>query len=340
MGGSMKFSIALPTADEGLTSPIPFVNHQQLIEIAQLSEKLGYHSVWGNDHFMTQEYVKRKYKDPPKYYELLITLAVISAYTSKLGLGTSILVLPMREPVLLSKQLATLDQFSNGRLLLGVGVGAYREEFKTVFPQKTEINRGELLEEVVQALKQLFTERETSFWGKYVQFNQIETNPKPQQKNIPFYFGGNSTKAIERTARWGVGWMPAGLTPDDLGKGVSQLKEFAEKNQRSINEFDIAPQYGLYLANNRNEAIKYFKNSQGYQHLLSLKDSTFRSIDIEGTSIEGNLIGTPQDVIDKIGRLKEAGMTHCAAICFDTNTNKEMIEQIYYFAQEVMPAFN
>lgn len=336
----MKFSVALPTAAEGLSSPIPFVDHKQLIEIAQLSENLGYHSVWGNDHLMTQEYVKHTFKNPPRYFELLITLAAISSCTSKLGLGTSIIVLPMREPVLLAKQLATLDLFSNGRLLLGVGVGAYREEFRAIFPQKYEVNRGELLEEMVKALKSLLTEREVSFSGKFLQFNGIETYPKPLQKDLPFYFGGNSIKAIERTAKWGVGWMPAGLPPDALKKGVNQLTEFAELNHRKLTEFDIAPQYGVCLAKNRKDAIKYYKNSQGFQHILSLKDSTYKGIDIEGTFLESNLIGTPQDVIDKIGQMQEAGMTHCAALCFDTNTFDEMTEQMQFFAEEVMPAFN
>ena len=335
----MKFSVALPNAAEGLSSPVPFANHEQLIEIAQLSEKLGFHSVWGSDHLLTQKYVKRTYPAPPNYYEMLITLTTVSAYTSTLGLGTGILVLPMREPVLLANQLATLDQFSNGRLLLGVGVGAYREEYEAISPQKRNVHRGELLEEVVQALKLLSTEREVSFSGKYVQFEGVEAYPKPKQNELPFYFGGNSIKAIERTAKWGIGWMPACLTPEDIQKGVKRLEEYSEQYPRKIKDFDIAPQYSLRLDDSKKSAIEYFKNSQGYQHILSLKDSTFKDQDIEGTLLEVNLIGTPQEVIDKIGQLKDAGVTHCAGLCFDTNTIDEMFEQMQYFADEVMPAF-
>ncbi len=335
----MKFSIALPNAIEGMATPIPFADHTQLIDIAVLSEKLGFDAVWGCDHLLTQKYVKDTFDTPPNYYEVLITLAVLSTYTKKLRLGTCILVLPIREPVLLANQLATLDQFNDGRLTVGIGVGGYREEFEAIYPERGNVHRGNLLEETVQALNLVFTEREASFSGKYVQFKGVEAYPKPKQKKIPFYFGGNSIKAIERTARWGDAWMPAGLTPEDLKKGIQRLERFSEKYPENKKDFEIAPQYNLYLAENKKKAAEYFRNSQSYEHILSLKDSTNKNINIEETYVEGNLFGSPQEVIDKIGQLKDAGMTHCTSICIDTHSIEEMYEQMHRFAEEVMPAF-
>ena len=335
----MKFSIALPNAIEGMATPIPFADHKQLIEIAVLSEKLGFDAVWGCDHLLTQKYVKETFTTPPNYYEVLITLAVLSTYTTKLRLGTCILVLPIRELVLLANQLATLDHFNEGRLTLGIGLGGYREEFEAIYPQRGKVHRGTLLEETVQALNLIFTEREASFSEKYVHFKGVEAYPKPKQKKIPFYFGGNHIKSIERTARWGDAWMPAGLTPEDLQKGIKRLEEFSEKYPENKKDFEIAPQYNLYLAESKKKAVEYFRNSQGYEHIVSLKDSTHKNGDIEETFIEGNLLGTPQEVIDKIGELKDAGMTHCTSICIDTNTVEELYEQMHYFTEEVMPAF-
>lgn len=334
----MRFSVALPTAGEGLSSPIPFVNPEQMIQIARLSEKLGYHSVWGNDHLSTQEYVKRTFPDPPNYYEVLITLAIVAAHTSKLGIATGILVVPMREPVLLAKQLSTLDQFSQGRLIVGVGVGAYREEFTSVFPDKKSANRGDMFEEGLQAVTRLLSEREASFHGEYYWFEGVESFPKPKQKELPLYIAGNSKKAIERAAKWGYGWMPADLPRDVLRTSVLQLREEAEKIGRDITTIDVAPQYGVALAKTHEEAVDYFQKSQAYQHLLSLKSSTLKDVD-EETFIMSNLIGTPEEVVERIAEYKEAGMTHCAALCFDTLTMEEMYEQMQWFAEDVMPAF-
>jgi alkanesulfonate monooxygenase SsuD/methylene tetrahydromethanopterin reductase-like flavin-dependent oxidoreductase (luciferase family) len=122
---SLIVSAGLPTGMEGLTYPIPFSDPETLIRIAQHAEKLGYHSVWGNDHMTTQHYVREEFPVPPRFWEPLMTYAFIAANTTTLRFGTGVLVLPMRRDiVVLAKQIATLDHFSGGRLEIGVGVGA------------------------------------------------------------------------------------------------------------------------------------------------------------------------------------------------------------------------
>jgi alkanesulfonate monooxygenase SsuD/methylene tetrahydromethanopterin reductase-like flavin-dependent oxidoreductase (luciferase family) len=126
----MKFSISLPTCFEGVMYPIPFVEPDDFVRMAQLCEKLGYHSVWGNDHIQTQDYVRGLFPGKaPNFYELLTVLSFCAAATTKLEVGTALAVLPMRDPFWLAKQAATIDQLSNGRLILALGLGAYREEF-------------------------------------------------------------------------------------------------------------------------------------------------------------------------------------------------------------------
>src|SRR5438045_2322065 len=121
----MFVGMSIPTCKEGLSLPTPFCSPEQVVRMCIRAEALGYHSVWGNDHITPPKYVRDDYPEPPNFYEPLITLAFAAQATSSLRLGTSVLVLPMREPTYLAKTVATLDAFSGGRLILGVGVGAY-----------------------------------------------------------------------------------------------------------------------------------------------------------------------------------------------------------------------
>src|SRR6202035_3998939 len=146
----MRVSAGLPTGMEGLTYPIPFSDPENVIRIAQAAEKFGYDSVWGNDHMTTQNYVRAEFSVPPRFWEPLVTYAFLAAHTKTLRFGTGVLVLPMRRDiVVLAKQLATLDHFSNGRAEIGVGVGAYREEFEALQPDGN-VHRGDMMVEGVE----------------------------------------------------------------------------------------------------------------------------------------------------------------------------------------------
>src|SRR5580692_10163349 len=167
------FSVGFPTGMEGLTYPIPFSEPEALIRIAQHAEALGYHSVWGNDHMTTQHYVRAEFPTPPRFWEPLVTYAFLAAHTKKLKFGTGVLVLPMRRDIVVTaKQIATLDHLSDGRVEIGVGVGAYREEFEALWPD-AKVHRGDMVEEGVKALQLLFAERVASFDGTYYRFRDV-----------------------------------------------------------------------------------------------------------------------------------------------------------------------
>ena len=197
---SALFSVGFPTGMEGLTYPIPFSGPDELVRIAQRAEALGYHSVWGNDHMTTQHYVRAEFPVPPRFWEPLVTYSFLAAYTKTLKFGTGVLVLPMRRDIVVTaKQIATLDHLSNGRVEIGVGIGAYREEFEALHPEGA-VHRGDMVEEGVKALRLLYTERDASFDGKYYKFKNVELFPKPKQKHLPIYFGGNNKEHLRRTA--------------------------------------------------------------------------------------------------------------------------------------------
>src|SRR5205823_13331121 len=142
----------------------------EILPVAILAERLGFGSGWGNDHMTTQRYVQREWPEPPNFYEPLITFTYVAARTKRIKLATGIIVLPMRTMPVLAKQVATLDQLSGGRVILGVGTGAYREEYEALYRDVREARRGEIVDEGMRALRLLCTEREASFRGKHVRF--------------------------------------------------------------------------------------------------------------------------------------------------------------------------
>jgi probable F420-dependent oxidoreductase len=220
----MRVSAGLPTGMEGLTYPIPFSDPENVIRIAQAAEKFGYDSVWGNDHMTTQNYVRAEFPVPPRFWEPLVTYAFVLSETRTIKVGTGILVLPMRHDIVVAaKQICTLDHFGKGRLELGVGIGAYREEFKALQPD-AKIDRGDIVDEGLQALNLLFKERVASFDGKYYKFRDVELFPKPFQKKLPIYVSGNHVNNIERAVKWADGWLPAGMHVDRIRAGVKSLR--------------------------------------------------------------------------------------------------------------------
>ena len=181
----MRVSAGLPTGMEGLTYPIPFSDPENVIRIAQAAEKFGYDSVWGNDHMTTQNYVRAEFPVPPRFWEPLITYAFVLSETKTIKVGTGVIVLPMRHDiVVLAKQIATLDHFGKGRVEIGLGIGAYREEFKALQPD-AKMDRGDIVDEGLQALNLLFKERVASFDGKYYKFRDVELYPEAAAEAHP-----------------------------------------------------------------------------------------------------------------------------------------------------------
>ena len=332
----MRISAGLPTGMEGLTYPIPFSDPENIIRIAQAAEKFGYDSVWGNDHMTTQHYVRAEYPVPPRFWEPLVTYAFVLSNTTTLKVGTGVLVLPMRRDIVVTaRQIATLDHFGKGRLELGVGIGAYREEFQALQPD-IRLDRGDIVDEGLQALRKLFTERVASFDGKFYRFRDVELWPKPLQAHLPIYVSGNHPNNIRRTVQWADGWLPAGIHVDRLREGVQNLRTMAKQAGRDPRTIEVCPQFVVHVGRTREAAIERFRQSQMAKHLASLAKSTLKG---QGTATheEINLIGTPAELVDKANAFREAGVTHLLGLYFAVNTVPELLEQMQMFAEEVVP---
>ena len=335
---SVKFGVALPNCTEGLCYPTGFTSPDVVVRMAQAAESLGFDSVWCNDHFTTQHYVRERWPEPPNYYEPLITLMAVAGATTRIRLGTCVIVVPLREPVLLAKQAATLDVFSRGRLTFGVGVGAYREEFEATYPARKGQNRGKIHEEGLQALSVLLSERRASFSGQYLQFEDIELFPKPAQRPLPMWTSGNTRVAAERAGRWCQGWLPAVMSPDALAEYAGILRDSAEQAGRDPRAIEIAPQIALGIGRTHEQAVAQFRSSWLYHHFLSLRQSTFKDQDLSsGENI--NLIGTPDEIGEKLRTFIDAGCTYFPGLIMSTSTVEETLDQMQQFAEEVMPHF-
>jgi len=328
----MKFGFQLPTGMEGLIVPPDFIPPGDFISMAVTGEKLGYDSLWGNDHYAVQDYVRARFDTPPRFYDVLTVLAAVVAVTKHVELGTSILVLPMRDLVSVARQVSTLDQLSGGRLLLGVGIGAYKEEYAAVRPDLVGENRGTILEEALSLLNLLLSEGSVTFQGKYYHVESLELFPKPFRKPFPILIGGHQKLGIERAVKFGEGWIPGWRPFDELKEWIQLLYVKATEAGRDPRSLIIAPQFSCLVAHTMEEAVKQYENSGMVQHRKSL---AYTGRD-PGLAMENNLIGTPEVLLKKIEQLDSFGVNHLSALTFCVNSRSEFEEQIHYFAEEVM----
>lgn len=332
----MKFGVALSTAREGLFYPVGFSSPSSLQLITQKAEELGYDSVWGNDHVTTQRYIRDR-GEKPNFFEPLIIFSNLAVLTKRIRLGTSVIIAPIRNPVVLAKQAITLDHVSNGRFTLGIGLGAYKEEFEACGYRG---KRGELLDEITIVLRNLFDNPVVSFAGKYIKIKEVEMNPRPLQKPFPLYLGGNSPQVLRRVALYGDGWTPAALTPEELEEATRKIKQLKEEANRGSVKIEVAPEFGCSISKDSSSARKAFLKSLMYKHLKSLRASTLknlRSFDNEEL-IKRNFVGSPAEIINKIELYESVGVDH---LWFDfiASSVKELIEKMELFSKEVLPSF-
>ena len=334
-----KFGLGIATGTEGLMYPIPYSSLDDVIELSILAEKLGFDSVWGNDHLTTQSYVWDEFQKQPRYYAPLLTLSAIARETTTLNVATALLVIPFRHPLIVAKELVTLDLISKGRLYIGVGLGAYREEFEAQFGDKSKkMHRGKMLDESLEVIKRLFNERSVNFEGKYFQLKDAVCYPKPETIQFPFYIGGNSANSYERVEKYGTGWLPALLTPEEVSNGRRALEVVFSESDRSIDEIDIAPQLSVSIAKTHEEAVEKYERSQMYKHSVSLQQSTMKGKDTSNY-LERNLIGSVEEVEEMVERYIEAGVTTFSALIFTDNTVEETKEHIQLFSETIIKKY-
>lgn len=334
----LNFGLGFPTCREGTAYPVPYVAPREFGGIASRAEELGFYALWGNDHLTTPAVMRRTLDAPPNFYEPLITFASLAHVTSRIRFFLGVIVLPEREVILLAKQLATLDQLSRGRLMVGVGIGSYREEFEAVHPELKGANRGRMTEEAIAALRALFAERRASFQGRYVKFDDIELAPKPLQQPLPILLNAHGDAPLERVGAIGDGWVVAGLAPKRVAQARTVVDDAARRAGRDPASIDLHLQVWLSLGADTTAAEARLRSSQHFRRVMALDPSLSADEHVQRYR-ESNLIGDPATVVRQIRALVDTTRAVHLGVVFLGNTTGELLEDMELFGREVMPAF-
>ena len=231
----------------GISVPLP----AHLVDVgfmARKVEELGFESFWCAEHPFIPVHSKSRFPGsadgviPESYRHFIdpfVALARASTVTGRIKLGTGIVLVPERHPLVLAKEISTLDLFSGGRFLFGIGAGWLREE--------TELMGGDFdhrwsqVRESILAMKELWTKTEAEFHGKYYDFPPVYCYPKPAQKpHPPVILGGGAKNVLQRIVAWGDGWLPNRITPDELRQSRATLNKLAREAGRDPSSITIS----------------------------------------------------------------------------------------------------
>ena len=205
---------------------------EQLVATAQAAEAAGFDSVWAGEHVVLPDPQVPPSPMAPQDPALdpLLALAWAAASTSTLRLATGIVILPQRNPVVLAKQVASLDVLSRGRVILGVGVGYLEPEFRAIGADFE--HRGAVTDEYLDAMDRLWYDEHPEFHGRFADFAGVDAYPRPVQRPIPIVIGGHTTVAYQRAVARGHGWYGFALTPDAAAASVAELRAAALETAR------------------------------------------------------------------------------------------------------------
>ena len=284
-----------------------------IARVAREAERLGYDSVWVSDQIIVLDEDAERFGEV--FYDSMSVLAYVSACTSKVMLGTSVIVLPYRNPVHLAKVTATVDSLSRGRLLLGVGVGGVNAEFRALSAPWED--RGKHTDESLRVLRELWTNNAPHFQGSYYNFAEIQFYPKPVQRPYPpLWIGGDTPRALRRVAEFGDVWHPGRSSPEMLAEWLPRMRKLAQDAGRDPLEIGIAPRQPMKIVTDGSQALD-----------------------------EWPLFGTVEKLIDSVGRFQEVGAGHLVMDTFYgmpellDETVDGMIATMEHFASAVMPHF-
>lgn len=237
----MRFGIAL----------FPLRPHQ-LVDVAERAEQLGYDSVWVGEHTVTPVQNDSSFPYAGEgdsghdafhanlpFYDPYAVLGHLAARTSRLRLAVSVSLVPLHDPFHIARSVATVDQLSGGRFILGMGAGWLREEFEIL--GKDFASRGKRFDESLDVLDSLFDDDVTEYHGEQLQVPPVSMTPKPATRpHPPYVFGGHSKAAMRRAATRGDGWLASDLSPAEVARGIRDLDERRTAAGREAVPFEVS----------------------------------------------------------------------------------------------------
>lgn len=250
--GLVPINIGMPSGDA-------------MIGVAQAAEAAGFESVWTFEHVIVPLDYQSKYPydksgkmgalPETPFIDPLIALTAIAAATRKIRLGTGVNILSQVNPLLMAKQAASLDVISNGRFMLGVGIGWLKEEFKAMgVPFE---RRGARFDDYVAAMRKVWSGDVVEHESEFLTWHGFKSYPLPVQNPFPVHMGGSKGKIYERTAKLGNGWFAPSGKPGELKPMLDDLKDECEKQGRDYSEIEISAMWAL---NDGLDMVKKFQD--------------------------------------------------------------------------------
>lgn len=300
-------------------APGPFPSeskgHDLLRQLVEIGEKWGYDSIWLSDRVVGGRFP----------LEPVVALSMVAAYSDTLKFGTSVLALPLRNPVLLAKELATLDYLSKGRLLPAIGLGQEDPvEYQACGVPKAR--RGKRADEAITVIRRLWEEEKVTHHGEFFTLEEVSIVPRPVQKpSPPIWIGGRSKHAQRRTGRLGDGWLVSQATPAEVEQGSKLIFETAAQHNRTVDEDHIGTMLGFYIAHNVEKAARV-AGEHVFAHRPNVPFPQYCAV------------GPPENVAQLIQNYVDAGASKFVArpMCSAGEANN----QLQLFGRHVLPAFH
>ncbi len=297
------------------------------VDLAKEAETLGFDSVWVTDHIALPKAHKSPYPHNSSgvfpysweqdIHEPLVLMAALAQATDRVEIGVSVLVIPYRHPLTTAKMLATADQLSDGRIILGAGVGWLGDEFEALsLPEEYFKRRGAVTMDYIRAMQAAWSaEQWASYSGEFVQYKDMGVRPQPvRNPHLPVWIGGKGERALKRTVELGDGYLAISADAPTLAAETAQLRQLAEMAGRDPNSITVAEIGRIVLTSNLSAA--------------SRKSGT------DGLWIEGNA----QQVLEGLSDFADAGLDHIVAgIGYTRDTSySAAVQALQQFSSEVL----
>jgi probable F420-dependent oxidoreductase len=259
---------------------------EAVLAVARRAEELGFDSLWAPDHVVFPVESRSTYAygrgdayrdDPPPAYDALVVLALAAGCTERVELATGVLVLPQRNPLLLAKQVASLDALAGGRVVLGVGTGWLAEE-QAALGAPPFAARGAVTEEWIAILRACWSAERPSFAGRHYAFPPVHFRPRPVRP-VPILVGGNSPAALRRAGRVGDGWFGTAVTLEEARAAIAAVRRHAEAAGRDAAALTLGCGYTILVGDEERDHPRH-------------------------------LVGTPAQIAARLRALREAGLDH------------------------------
>jgi probable F420-dependent oxidoreductase len=299
----MEFGLCIPHYGKPIDIP-------KILATVRLAEELGFDSVWVTDHILVPQTLEIIYRD--HMLDPLALLNYVAAITTRVKIGTSVIILPYRNPIVVAKMLATTDQLSAGRLIFGAAVGWMEPEFAALGVPFAD--RGAFSDECLRLIKTLWTQEKVSFEGRYFTFTDMQASPRPLQlPHPPIWVGGNSPRARRRVAEFGDGWHATATPLDELKAGIADARnKWARRGRTGAPVFSL--RIPCTIEGVSQEVLHYPPRRPGRDHLT----------------------GNTSAIVERLGTYQELGISHLA-LEMSTQSHEATSASLEVFASTIRP---